>query len=486
MARIGVVICTILSVTARAQDPGWIDETLRELRGPVFPADTFRIDEFGAIPHSVSENTQAFSDAISACSNTGGGVVFVPPGLWETGPILLKTNVNLHVAEGATLIFSGEFEDYLPVVLIQRGGYFCYNYSPPLYGNEIENVAITGKGTIDGNGAVWWPWKKNQSGMVELFQMGKAGVPIEERVFGVPEKGVRPPFVQFMRSENILIDGPKFTNGPSWMIHPVLCKNVIIRNIMIQSHGPNNDGIDPDMCENVLIENCEIDAGDDNIAIKSGRDEEAWRIGKPSKNIIIRNCRSLSGHGGFVIGSEMSAGVMNVLVENCHFSTTDRGIRIKTKVGRGGIVENILIRNITMEKIKNEAILINMKYDSEPIERAMDYKSTARELPFVRGITIENLTCESAKKAISLIGLGEHTLEHVKIDNTEITAENGVLIEGSHGIEIRRLALNVDKQVRVEIFDSSDVDISIKNQDWDPKYLSQDGSSNVSIKKYDQ
>ncbi len=470
--------------TSQAQDLSWVEPTLEALQDPIFPADTFSIEEFGAQVGREQLNSQAFTEAIASCNKSGGGVVLVPPGLWRTGPIHLKSNVNLHVSEGAIIEFSDDFEDYLPVVLIQRGGYFCYNYSPPIYGNELEHVAITGKGTIDGNGSVWWPWKKNQPGMVELFQMGKAGVPIEERVFGVPEKGVRPPFVQFIKSKDLLIDGPTFKNGPSWMIHPVQCKNLIIRNISIKSHGPNNDGIDPDMCENVLIENCVIDAGDDNIAIKSGRDEEAWKIGIPSKNIIIRNCRSLSGHGGFVIGSEMSAGVQNVLVENCDFSTTDRGIRIKTKVGRGGVVENIYVRNIRMEHIKKEAILFNMMYDSEPIERAMDYKSTARAVPYIRNIRIENLTCTSAGYALTCIGLGQGTLENIIVENTTITADEGIVIEGADQVTISGIDLDVDQPVRVKVVKSTDVNISIKNDEWDEKFVKQEQSKNVSIKRY--
>lgn len=479
-------ILFFLGFFSEAQNLKWTKILEKNLKAPKFKADTFNIADFGAKQNN--QNFLAFKNAISACSESGGGIVLVPKGVWLTGPIHLKSNVNLHVNEGATISFSEQFQDYLPVVLIQRGGYYCYNYSPPIYAKNCQNVALTGNGVIDGNGHVWWPWKKKQPGMVELFKMGKAGVPIEKRKFGKPEYGVRPPFVQFIKCTNVYLDGPTFIDGPSWMIHPVQCDNVIIRNIAINSHGPNNDGIDLDMCKNVLVENCLIDAGDDNIAIKSGRDEEAWKIGKPSENIMVRNCKSLQGHGGFVIGSEMSAGVKNVLVENCSFNNTHRGIRIKTRLGRGGYIEDILIKDITMQNIKREAIIINMQYNAEPIERKIDFDSSAQTVPKINNINIENVRCDNATHALKILGLGQNVLSGISLKKIDITSQKGIKIDNASEISIEKLKLKIEKGKWVSISKSNEISIKCKdfpkkkNSDWyDVKESNSIGLNNIKL-----
>jgi polygalacturonase len=347
-----------------------------DLQPLVFNNQIFDIRDYGAQPNdSAFMNTDEIKKAITACNHAGGGKVLVSSGIWHTGPIHLQSNVNLHLEQGAELRFSKNFEDYLPVVLIQRGGFFCYNYSPPIYARNCENIAITGTGILNGQGQAWWPWKQRQPGMVQLFEMGKKRVPVEQRVFGTVEAGVRPPFIQFLECKNVYLQGVTVIDGPSWNVHPVWCENIIIREIKVIAHGPNNDGINPDGCKNVLIENCYVDAGDDALTMKSGRDEEAWEIGRPLENVVIRRCTVKKGNGGFVIGTEMSAGVRNILVEDCHFDGTSRGLRFKSRIGRGGIVENIWIRNITMKNIWNEAIIFNLLYDAEPIEKNMNYQS---------------------------------------------------------------------------------------------------------------
>lgn len=418
---------------------------------PSFPDREFAITNYGAVLDSEAMNTGAFRRAIEACHTAGGGMVVVPAGVWLTGPIHLKSNVRLHLADSLIIRFNENFSDYLPVVLIQRGGFFCYNYSPPIYANEVENVAITGQGTIDGQGQTWWPWKKNQPGMVELFQMGKQNIPIEERVFGTEEAGVRPPFVQFINAKNVWIQGVRFINSPSWSIHPVFCENVRIENISVVSHGPNNDGIDIDGCRNVLIQNCLLDVGDDNICLKSGRDEEAWRIGKVCENIVVRNCIARAGHGGFVIGSEMSAGVRNVLVENCHFSGTKRGIRFKSRVGRGGVVQNVWIKNITMENIQEEAIIGNLQYDAEPIERNMQYQKTESNkleyAPVFRDIFIDSITCRGASQAIKLVGLPGNYLYDWTLSNIFIEADEGLELTDGRNIHFESINLHLPETI---------------------------------------
>ncbi len=418
--------------------------SMPDFKAPEFPNRIYDIRNFGAMPGGENKITAAFQKAIAACAEEGGGKVLVPAGEWLTGPIHLKSHVNLHLEEGATIRFSQAFDDYLPVVFIQRGGVRCYNYSPPIYAKEAENIAITGSGLIDGRGQVWWPWKKKQPGMVKLFEMGAKGVPVEERVFGTVEDGVRPPFVHPIHCKNVLIEGVTFKDGPSWNIHPVWCENVIIRDIKVIAHGPNNDGIDPDGCKNVLIENCYLDVGDDNICLKSGRDQDAWAVGKPCENVIVRNCTAKAGHGGITIGSEMSAGVRNVFVTDCDFDGTDRGIRLKTRPGRGGVVENIWIQNITMRNIRMQAVRINMNYSGEPIERDMNYaerNKLSQDIPTFRNIHIKNVTCASAKKAIELYGLPQNPIKDVTFENIDITAENEGTIDFVENIRLKNISI---------------------------------------------
>lgn len=411
-----------------------------DLKPPVFRDQTYDIRDYGAQSGDTTVlNTDAIKNAIKDCSQKGGGKVVVPSGVWNTGPVHLKSNVNLHLEEGAELRFSQKLKDYLPVVLIQRGGYFCYNYSPPIYAKDCKNIAITGSGILNGQGQAWWPWKQRQPGMQELFEMGKQRVPIKERIFGTEEDGVRPPFIQFIECKNIFLQGITVKDGPSWNVHPVFCENLIIREIDVDSpHGPNNDGINPDGCKNVLIEDCFIDAGDDALTMKSGRDEEAWDIGRPLENVVIRRCEVKRGNGGFVIGSEMSAGVNNILVENCHFNGTDRGLRFKSRIGRGGVVENIWICNITMENIRLQAIRFNLGYDAEPIERDMNYQDSHTKLnhaPIFRSFNIENVSCENAETAIELNGLPGNYLKGLRFKNISINAETGLVSNNVNDLE---------------------------------------------------
>ncbi|WP_339710717.1 glycoside hydrolase family 28 protein [uncultured Kriegella sp.] len=466
---LGFLACSplFLNCSNNSTNTDWAITLEKQLTIPEFKKDTFNINDYGAIQDSIMVNTISFKRAIDECNKNGGGVVLVPEGIWNVGPIHLKSNVNLHISSKAVVSFSQKFDDYLPIVRIQRGGIYCYNYSPFIYANGKENIAITGKGKLDGNGQVWWPWKNDQPGMAELFKMGKAGTPIEDRRFGTVEDGVRPPFVQFIKSKNVYMEGVTLLDGPSWMIHPVECTNLIFKNLTLKSHGPNNDGIDPDMSKNILIEDCILDVGDDNIAIKSGRDEEAWRIGVPSENIIVRGCTALRGHGGLVIGSEMSAGVKNVLVENCNFKKTDRGIRFKTRLGRGGYVENITIRNIKMEDINKEAIIMNMQYDGEPIEKNMNYDEdmkSSNDTPIFRNILLENIECYGAKTAISIKGLDKSTLGEIKIKNISVTSERGLYIDGAYDLKLEDIQLDVSgREPMIQISNSNNISINTEN-----------------------
>lgn len=403
-----------------------------DLIPPIFKEQVFDITRYGAKSgDSTFLNTDAIAKTIEACSQAGGGKVLVPAGVWLTGPVHLKSNVNLHLDEGAELMFSQKYDDYLPVVLIQRGGVFCYNYSPLIYARGCENIAVTGSGVLNGRGQIWWPWKDKQPGMTQLFEMGQKGVPVEERIFGTVEAGVRPPFIQFLECRNVLLQDITVKDGPSWNVHPVFCENLIIRGIKILSpDGPNNDGIDPDGCRNVLVEDCYIDAGDDAICLKSGRDQEAWSIGRPLEYMVVRRCTTRNGHGGFVIGSEMSADVRNVLVEDCHFDGTQRGLRFKSQAGRRGVVENIWARNITMDNIRDQAIHFDLLYYSKSTDEP------PVDPPTFRNIHMENINCEKAKIAISITGLRGNYLRELYFKNVNIKSRTGMITSNINDISL--------------------------------------------------
>ncbi|MHC4622114.1 MAG: glycoside hydrolase family 28 protein, partial [Planctomycetota bacterium] len=236
-------------------------------------------------------NTKAFAAAVAACNEAGGGKVIVPPGTWLAGPIHLRSNVNLHLESGAEIRFSTDFEDYLPVVFTRYEGIECYNYSPPIYANDCTNIAVTGSGKLNGQGQAWWTKKQKQKEAAQKLHEMTRGVPVKDRIFGRPDAFLRPSFIQFINCRDVLLEGVTVGSGPMWTIHPVYCENVIVRKVTLHTKGPNNDGVNPDSCKNVLIEYCNFDTSDDAIAVKSGRDEDGWRVGRPSENIVVRHCR---------------------------------------------------------------------------------------------------------------------------------------------------------------------------------------------------
>jgi len=401
---------------------------------PSFPDRTFSIADFGAQAGGSAKNTRAIAQAIAACAKAGGGRVLVPPGVWLTGAIHLRSRVNLHLADGAELRFSQAFEDYLPVVYTQRGGVRCYNYSPLIYAHRCSDIAVTGAGTLNGQGEVWWPWTKRQPGMKRLFEAPAQGVPVAERVFGTEADGVRPPFIQPIDCRNVLLEGFTVKSGPSWNIHPVYCENVTVRGVSVTTLGPNNDGIDPDSCRNVLVEDCVLDTGDDCICLKAGRNEDAWAVARPCENVVVRRCRTLHGHGGVVLGSEMSAGIRNVLVHDCRFEGTARGIRIKSCPGRGGAIENVWFQDIAMDRISGAAIHVTLRYphqDGDP-----------KALPRFRNIHIRNVTCAKAKVAAEILGLPDSLIEQVTLEDVRIASEAGLRAEYVQDLRLTRVDLS--------------------------------------------
>jgi polygalacturonase len=400
---------------------GWdvVPKILERIRPPQFPDRDFLVSDYGARGDGESDCKAAFADAIDACHGAGGGRVIVPAGEWHLrGPIHLRSNVCLHLDDGAIVRFGAEPEDYLPPVMTRFEGNELMNYSPLIYAHEQDNIAITGSGTFDGGAGEdhWWPWKgkgrpatPNQLKDVKtLRQMDEDDVPVGERVFGAGHF-LRPNFVQPYRCRNVLIDGVTFTNSPMWIMHPVLCENVTIRGVTVVSHGPNSDGCDPESCRDVLIENCTFDTGDDCIAIKSGRNADGRRIGEPSENIIVRGCTMKDGHGGVVLGSEMSGGIRNVFVEDCEMDSPhlDRAIRMKSNSLRGGYLENLFVRNVRVGQVKESVVRINLLYEGD---QGSNY-------PKVRNIHIENLVSDKSARPFYLVGLEQAKIENVVIEN---------------------------------------------------------------------
>lgn len=411
--------------TAVTEEEGWklMPHVLEQIRPPVFADRDFDVTQYGAKNNGDFDCTQAFKKAIDACSKAGGGRVVVPAGTFVTGPIHLKSNVNLHLAEGALVSFFTSTEDYLPAVLTRFEGTECLNYSPLVYAFEQENIAITGSGTLDGNAGItnWWRWKWTQKpDVTALCEQAEKGVPVDKRVYGEGHK-LRPNMIQPYRCKNILIEGVTIKNSPMWHIHPVLSENITVRNVRIMGHGPNNDGCNPESCRNVLIEDCFFDTGDDCIAIKSGRNADGRRVNVASENIVVRNCTMKEGHGGVVLGSEISGSVRNVFVENCVMDSPnlDRGLRIKTNSMRGGVVENIFMRNVDMPQVREAALKINYYYqegDTGPFQ------------PTVRNIFMTNVRCGQSRYPWHIRGYAHNPVDTVVLTNCtfENTEDEGV------------------------------------------------------------
>jgi polygalacturonase len=409
-----VQLCLFLScsISGIESNTGWeqVPEILSRIVTPTFPSQTFNITDYGAVGDGKTDCTSSITEAIEACYEAGGGRVVFPEGTFLTGAIYLKSNINLHLTPKATILFSRDRQKYLPVVYTRFEGVECMNFSPFIYAYGEKNIAITGSGTLDGQGGAgaWWPWKgksgdgwkaegPNQNAdRAELFRMAENGVPVKERIFG-ENHYLRPNFIQTYKCKNVLIDSVTIKRSPMWEIHPVLCENVTVQNVNIISHGPNNDGCNPESSRNVLIKNSYFDTGDDCIAIKSGRNADGRRVDTASENIVIQGCTMKEGHGGVVIGSEMSGSCRNVFVEECTMDSPnlERALRIKTNSMRGGVVENIYMRNVIVGEVNDAVVKINFNYDEG---------DSGPYTPVVRNIFVSNITSRKSRYAISLVG----------------------------------------------------------------------------------
>ncbi len=384
----------------------------------------FPITDFGAEPGNKEKNTLAISNAIQKASEIGGGTVFVPKGEWITGKIHLKSNVNLHLEKGATLLFSGTPDDYLPAVPTTWEGLECYNYSPLIYAYECKNVAITGEGELKAQMDVWESWfarpPAHMENLKRLYNMAAKNVPVVERQMVNDTAHLRPHFIQFNRSENILLDGFSIRNSPFWTIHPYLSKNVVIRNLKVYAHGHNNDGVDPEMSQNMLIEDCVFDQGDDAIAVKSGRNQDAWRLNTPTKNLVIRNCLVKNGHQLLAIGSELSGGVENVFMDNCKVednASMFHLVFIKTNERRGGYVKNVYIKNIGADKM-SEGIL---GIETDVLYQWRDLVPTyERRLTPISDIYLENIKANSVKFISRILAQQELPVKNISLKNIKV------------------------------------------------------------------
>ena len=339
-------------------------EILDNICEPVFRAADYYVEDFGAVADSVTDCREAINRAIVKCSADGGGRVVLRPGVYFCkGAVILKSNVNLHLEEGAEILYSGAPKDYLPAVLTIWEGTLLYNYSPLVYAYQAENIAVTGKGILNGQASKGFAQFRPQRSAMQntLRQMGIDVVPIHERYFG--EESILPPsMVQPFGCRNILIEGITIKDSPYWVVHPVYCDNVTVRGVTISSRNLNNDGCDPEFTTNVLVEDCVFNVGDDAIAIKAGRDNDAWTWGVPTRNVIIRNCQFNSKCNGLCIGSEMAAGVENVYMENVRIGTCHSGIYFKSNLDRGGFIKNVHVKNVVCDTVRTAFIRFETNY----------------------------------------------------------------------------------------------------------------------------
>ena len=450
-ASVGLVLPNINFGQTKSAD-AWTTEypkILARIVPPKFPNKDFSILKYGAKADGKTDCTEAFRKAIDECSEKGGGRVVVPDGEFTTGAIHLKSNVNLYVSKGATIRFSRDENKYLPNVFTRWEGMELMSFSPFIYAFEQQNIAVTGEGTLDGQSDAegFWKWHgsaKNgwKEGMpnqkaarAKLYKMMDENVPVEQRVFG-KDSYLRPQFIQPYRCKNVLIEGVKIINSPMWEIHPVLCENVTVRKVQISSHGPNNDGCDPESCKDVLIEDCTFDTGDDCIAIKSGRNNDGRRINVPTENIIVRGCEMRDGHGGITVGSEISGGVRNLFAENCKMDSPnlDHALRVKNNASRGGLLENFYFRNINVGQVAHAIITIDFNYEEG---------AKGNYTPVMRNFVADNVKSGKSRYVMDAQGFPNAPIYNIQIKNSTFdNVENGILAANLKDTKLENVRIN--------------------------------------------
>ena len=466
-----------------------------------FPSNTVSIKDFGGIAGGNVKNTEAFKKAIDALVKKGGGKLVVPRGMWLTGPIVLQSNINLHIEEGAFVVFSKDKSDY-PLVDVSFEGLNTIRCQSPISAKNAKNIAITGKGVIDGSGDAWRAVKKSKmaesqwkeivaSGGI-LSKDGKTWYPSESykkgfessSSFNVPDKiskselesvkdFLRPVMVSIVGCDQVLLDGPTFQNSPAWNLHPLMTSNLILRNLTVRNpwYSQNGDGVDLESCKNVLIYDNTFDVGDDAICIKSGKNEDGRKRGMPTENVIIKNNVVYHGHGGFVIGSEMSGGARNIHVSDCTFIGTDIGLRFKTTRGRGGVVENIYVKNIDMINIPTQTIGFNMFYEgASPVledgQKEEGNKAPEKtfpvteETPIFRNIYFKNINAVNSYEAITINGLAEMNIKNIVIEDSQFDTKKALTIVDADGITLKNVKLKYSEGTGAVVYNSKNVDLS--------------------------
>jgi hypothetical protein len=479
-----IFLLIILQIQAKGtSDYSYLYKNLR-FEMPVLKKPTFRkfqvsVKDFGGIPDGVTLNTKAFAEAIRVLSQKGGGTLNVPAGVWFTGPIEFQSNINLHLEKGSIILFSPDKSLY-PIVETVFEGLDTHRCQSPISGRNLINVAITGDGAIDGNGHYWRAVKKDKVTAGLWKEIISGGGFVENDNYWVPSeqflKGqnmsdmnvpqnmtdegwesirdfLRPVMVSFIECKNLLLEGVIFQNSPAWNLHPLMCENVIVDHVQVRnpSYSQNGDGIDLESCKNSIIVNSSFDCGDDGICIKSGKDEDGRRRARPCENLIVDNCTVFKGHGGFVVGSEMSGGIKNMKVSNCKFLGTDVGLRFKSTRGRGGVVENIYIENINMIDIGSEALLFDLFYGGKSAAESKDGPKenpvtqellpVTEETPSFKNIYIKDITCVNADRAIYFNGLPEMNVTNINIENVIISSKKGIELSESDGIVFKNIKI---------------------------------------------
>jgi polygalacturonase len=433
------IIIFLFSLNSFAQNKALpadsVNAIVERIQLPVIPSYKIEVTKLGAKGDSISNAKPAFDKAMVLCKKNNGGTIIVPKGIYTlNGPIHFVSNVKLHLEEGAKIRFGSNPKDY-PLVLTSWEGTMLYNYSPMIYGNNVQNVAITGKGIIDGEAKnTWNKWKSlEKKDQLLSREMNHKNTPIKERVFGEGHY-LRPQLIQFINSKNILFENVQIEDSPFWCIHLLKSKSITLRGLKYNAHNYNNDGIDPEYSSDILIENIKFDNADDNVAIKSGRDDEGRsNSNTPSENIVIRNCE-FKGLHAIVIGSEMSAGVQNVYVENSKFhGYLKRGIFIKTNSDRGGYIKNINFNNIAFGKVE-DCIFITANYHGE---------GSGLFPSKITDISFSNISCnEATNTGIVIEGYPNKKVENIKLDNINIlSAKNGMTVTNSENVSINEVVI---------------------------------------------
>lgn len=450
-----------------------------EIKQTSFKSKNCNILDYGASFNNQKANTQAISNAIDDCFKAGGGTVIIPEGQWLTGPIKLKSNINLNIQENAEIIFSTNLEDYLPVVFSRFEGVEYYNYSAPIYANNCTNIAITGKGKINGQAEKLW-WKMDESTYVKkLYYMGRNNTPVSERIFGTPKAKIRPSFVEFINCDTILIEDIQLIHGPLWSVHFIYSQNITVKDIEIDTgKEQDTDGIVIDSSNNVLVENANLTTGDDAIVIKSGRDQDGKRVNRASKDIIIRNCQIQKANAGIAIGSEISGGVRDVFVQNLSIKKSDFAIRLKSALGRGNSVENIWIEEVFATKTKIDGIQIDSLYERP-------FKENYTESTTFKNINISNVQIERAEKSsLSIRGSKEKFIENVSLKNIQMKSNSGPKITRTNNLQIDNLQIFTTKNPVFSLKDTIDTKITnytCPSENEECFHISGEKSKNIKI-----